>query len=326
MVGTNQYQIPPAVQRLRSFAENTPLACAFASINTSAPAPAAKYSKLVLNVKTEVNARERRWREEACFFDERASRNPSAPPLLDPLALRRYTNPKLRSRFNKEYRFLVLGDLTGKQVLDVGCGDGANSVLLAKMGAMVTGIDISPASIEFAERRAEANGVSDRTRFLCSPLESADLPAKHFDVIWGDAVLHHLIAELDFVMAQLCRYTRPGGTLLFAEPVNFSPILRRLRFTIPVHTDATPDERPLEPAEIEIVRHHIPGLRIRRFSFFGRLDRLLLKDYNFERSHPLRRCISDLMARADAVCLRLPLLENFCGTAVLHGKAPGQPG
>src|SRR6185312_8405904 len=134
--------------------------------------------------------------------------------------------------------------------------------------------------------------------------------------------LHHLIAELDFVMAQLCRYAKPGGTLLFAEPVNFSPILRRLRFTIPVHTDATPDERPLEPAEIEIVCHHIPGLRIRRFSFLGRLDRLLLKDYNFERSHPLRRCISDLMARADAVCLRLPLLENFCGTAVLHGKAP----
>lgn len=273
-----------------------------------------------------MNARERRWREESRFFDERASRNPGATPLLDPLALRRYTNPKLRSRFNKEYRFLVLGELAGKQILDAGCGDGANSVLLAKMGAIVTGIDISPASIEFARRRAEANRVSGHVRFLCSPLESADLPAGHFDVIWGDAILHHLIAELDLVVARLCRYAKPGGALLFAEPVNFSPALRRLRLTIPVHTGATPDERPLEPAEIEIVRRHVPGLQIRRFSFLGRLDRLVLKDYNFERSHPLRRCVSDLMARTDAVCLRLPLLENFCGTAVLHGKAPGQPG
>ena len=277
-------------------------------------------------MRTEENARERRWREEARFFDERASRNLDAAPLLDPLALRRYANPKLRSRFNKEYRFLILGQLAGKQVLDVGCGDGANSVLLAKMGATVTGIDISPASIEFARRRAEANGIFDRARFLCSPLESADLPAKHFDVIWGDAVLHHLIAELDLVMAQLCHYAKPGGTLLFAEPVSFSRVLRRLRLAVPIHTDATPDERPLEPAEIEIIRRHIPGLQIRRFSFLGRLDRLVLKDYNFERSHPLRRCVSDFMARTDAVCLQLPLLEKFCGTAVLHGEAPGQPG
>ena len=276
-------------------------------------------------MKTEVNARERRWREEARFFDERASRTPDAAPLLDPLALHRYANPKLRSRFNKEYRFLVLGDLAGKRVLDAGCGDGSNAVLLAKMGAIVTGIDISSASIEAARRRAAANGVSHRACFLCSPLEHADLPAKHFDVIWGDAVLHHLIAELDFVMAQLCRYAKPGGTLLFAEPVSFSRALRRLRCTLPIHTDATPDERPLEPAEIEIVRRHVPGLHVRTFSFLGRLDRLVLKHYNFERSHPLRRGVSDLLARTDAVCLRLPLLAKLCGTAVLHGKNPAQP-
>ena len=70
----------------------------------------------------------------------------------------------------------LLGDLRDKRVLDIGCcGEGTNSILLAKLGAQVTGVDISPKSIELAERRAEINQVTGSYRFLCSPLETAEL-------------------------------------------------------------------------------------------------------------------------------------------------------
>ena len=267
-----------------------------------------------------MDKQQQRWQSEADFFDEWAEKAGTRIDPIDPLAVARYSRP--RRRFNKEFRFRVLGDLNGRHVLDVGCGDGANAILLAKLGAQVTGVDISPKAIELAQRRALKNGVEDRTKFICSPLERANLPAASFDLVWADAILHHLIAELDGILPPLLACTKPGGILLFAEPVNFNAALRRLRFMVPVHTEATPDERPLERAEIEILRKHIPDLRLALFTMLGRLDRFVLTKSNYERSSPTRRSISNLMAMADYIALRLPGFRSFAGTAVMWGHRP----
>jgi 2-polyprenyl-3-methyl-5-hydroxy-6-metoxy-1,4-benzoquinol methylase len=267
-----------------------------------------------------VNRQQQRWDTEARFFDEWAARAGDTTKPVDPRTLARYGARSPRRRFNKEFRFRLLGDLRGRRVLDVGCGDGSNAVLLAKLGADVTGIDVSPKAIELAKRRAEINGVAERTTFVCQPLEQTIFGAASFDVIWGDAVLHHLIGELDAVVEALVKWTKPGGMLLFSEPVNFSPALRRLRFMIPVHTDATPDERPLEPAEIAVLRAHIPGMQVALFTMLGRLDRFVLRDYNYEGSAMPRRIVSSLLASADFVALRLPGLRKLAGTAVMWGR------
>jgi 2-polyprenyl-3-methyl-5-hydroxy-6-metoxy-1,4-benzoquinol methylase len=263
--------------------------------------------------------REERWREEAQFFDEWADRAASEVRAIDPLALKRYSSPHLRRRFNKEFRFRVLGSLRGKRVLDVGCGDGVNAVLLASLGAEVTGIDVSPKAIDLATQRAKLSGVAASTRFLCSPLENADLAPRSFDIVWGDAILHHLLAELDQVLPKLASWVKPGGTLLFSEPVNFSSTLRRLRFMVPVKTEATPDERPLEPAEIETLEKYISDAQVERFALFSRLDRFVLPDHNYERSSPARRAVSSLLATIDYAILRIPGLGRLAGTAVIYG-------
>jgi 2-polyprenyl-3-methyl-5-hydroxy-6-metoxy-1,4-benzoquinol methylase len=263
--------------------------------------------------------RDERWKQEARFFDEQSQNLKVAP--VDPLTLDRYRSTR-RLRFNKEFRFHLLGDLRGKRVLDVGCGDGGNTVLLAKLGArMVTGIDISPGCIAVAKHRAEINGIGERVKFVCAPLETAPLSTGVFDVIWADAILHHLIADLDAVLKKLMASAKPGALVLFSEPVNFSARLRRIRFLIPVHTDATPGERPLERAEIVLLRSYIPDLRIRPFALLGRLDRFVLRNYNYERSPGWRRAISSALAAADTILLRLPGVDHFAGTAVLYGHA-----
>jgi 2-polyprenyl-3-methyl-5-hydroxy-6-metoxy-1,4-benzoquinol methylase len=269
-----------------------------------------------------MDKQQQRWQSETKFFDAWAEKASARIAPLDPLTLARYGARRPRRRFNKEFRFRILGALRGRRVLDVGCGEGVNAVLLAKLGASVTGIDISPKAIDLARRRAQANGVADRATFLCSPLEKANLPPASFDVVWADAILHHLISELDFILRLLVACTKPGGILLFSEPVNFNAALRRLRFMVPVHTEATPDERPLERAEIEIVRRHIPDLRLELFTMLGRLDQFVLPGYNYERASPVRRGISNVMAMADYVALRLPGLSSFAGTAVMWGPRP----
>ena len=265
--------------------------------------------------------REDRWRSEREFFDSNAVQNSQKLNVIDPLALARYSAPAPRRRFNKEFRFRVLKDLRGRKILDLGCGEGTNAILLARLGAEVTGIDISAQSIMVAESRAKLDGVQATTSFLCSPVELADIAADSFDVIWGDAILHHLIADLEMVMSRVFSWARPGALMLFAEPVNLNHTLRRLRFMVPVKTDATPGERPLEAQEIEIIRRYLPDFQIRHFSLFGRLDRFILPRHNYERSAPPRRALSNVIACLDYTLLSLPWVKNLGATAVIYGHA-----
>ncbi len=266
--------------------------------------------------------RRERWDQEAAFFDEAARQIGEATLPVDPLALRRYSGRRLRRRFSKELRFRLLGRLPGKHLLDVGCGDGLNAILFAKMGARVTGIDVSPGALALARRRAEVNGVAERTAFVCAPLEAAELPGGAFDVIWGDGILHHVLPDLEAVISRLARWVKPDGAILFSEPINLCPPLRRLRRMIPVRTEATPGERPLVRSELELVKRFFPDLRLRRHSLFGRLDRFLLVRFNYERSPAPRRALVNALALLDFVLLSLPVIEDMAGTCVMYGHPP----
>ena len=261
-----------------------------------------------------------RWKEEAAFFDKMATDKAGQSLLLDSMAIQRYSSPELKRRFNKEYRFRVMGSLKKKRVLDVGCGDGLNSVLLALMGAHVTGVDISPKSIEMAQRRAAENGVSDRTRFICSPIETANLPEQYFDIIWGDSVLHHLLHDLDNIMHHLHRSAKPDGQFLFAEPINLCEPLRQLRRLVPVKFNGTSGERPLVGSEIALVQRYSSAFTLRCFSFLGRLDRFILVNHNYERSPPIRRFLVNCINSLDYFVLSIPGIRRLAGVCVMHAR------
>ena len=266
-------------------------------------------------------SRQSRWSTEASFFDRVANEKSNQHLQLDPLTVRRYAMPSLRRRFHPEYRFRVLGSLSGKDVLDAGCGDGSNSVLLAKLGARVTGVDVSRASVELAKKRAAVNGLEASTRFTCSPLETANLPPNSFDVIWADCILHHVIPELEAVLRSFRAWAKPGATVILSEPINLNPALRKLRLAMPIRTHHTPGERPLESPEIRIIRQHFPTLRIRHFAMFGRLSRFILSRQNYERSALGRRIIANSIALVDYGLLSLPYIRNSAGIAVMSAIA-----
>jgi 2-polyprenyl-3-methyl-5-hydroxy-6-metoxy-1,4-benzoquinol methylase len=261
-----------------------------------------------------------RWEQEARFFDAVAAERDAGLNLLDPRVLDRYARP--RRLYPKECAVSVISGPAGLAVLDVGCGDGANAVLLARLGARVTGLDVSPGAIAVAEKRARLEGVLDRTRFLCAPVEAARLEARQFDVIWVDNVLHHLLDDLPATLSALCGWARPGALFVAIEPTNRAPLLRRVRRLIPVRTDATPDERPLEERDFRVLRAHIEGLRIEPFYLLARVLRFVLGGMQYETVARPRRLLADVLAAADAVLLRHPRLAELGGMCVLHGRVP----
>jgi 2-polyprenyl-3-methyl-5-hydroxy-6-metoxy-1,4-benzoquinol methylase len=261
---------------------------------------------------------------EAKFFDEVARRKTAAQlGPIDPKVIARYRSPG--RLWAKELCCKLAGNPAGLRILDVGCGEGEDSLLLASLGAKVTGIDISPAAVALAKERAQLSGLSGSTDFICSPLEQAPLPDKHFDVIWGDNVLHHVLPVLDESLRLLARVAKPGAKMLFIEPVNLCPPLRKIRFLIPVHTEVTPGERPLERHDLEIIGRHVSQLRRRHFLFLGRLLRFVLRDNSFERASFPRRALATSIAAIDALLLSVPKIETLGGMSVLYGRAAGSP-
>lgn len=106
----------------------------------------------------------------------------------------------------------------GFRVLDVGCGVGRWSRLLASRGACVTGVDLSPTMIAEAERRAAASGLANRCRFIVQ--DSADLEiAGPFDLILCVTMLQHMLdgGALRCALRRMAHHLAPQGRLVVLE-------------------------------------------------------------------------------------------------------------
>jgi 2-polyprenyl-3-methyl-5-hydroxy-6-metoxy-1,4-benzoquinol methylase len=106
----------------------------------------------------------------------------------------------------------------GTRVLDVGCGVGRWSCLLAARGALVTGVDLSRTMIEQAQRRAQARGLSDRCRFIVQ--DAAELEVgESFDLILCVTMLQHMldVGALHAALGRLVAHLAPQGRLVVLE-------------------------------------------------------------------------------------------------------------
>jgi 2-polyprenyl-3-methyl-5-hydroxy-6-metoxy-1,4-benzoquinol methylase len=263
-------------------------------------------------------AKNDRWEREAAFFDQKAQAERASGLKIPDATVRRYANAS-RAEFPAEYRFMGLGNLDGLRILDIGCGDGRATVLLALLGAQVTGIDISPDAIEVAKERATINGVAERCAFICSPLEIADIAPGTFDVIWCDAFLHHVIPDLPSILTTMKSWLVTGGRIVITEPVSLSAGFRHLRLALLPAPDATPDERPLEHAELEIVRMHFPQSTTRFFGLLSRGAHPVLPGGNFERAAAWRKIVYRVAAHLDQALFSIGL-RNLSSQIIFHGR------
>jgi SAM-dependent methyltransferase len=106
----------------------------------------------------------------------------------------------------------------GTRVLDVGCGIGRWSRLLAARGADVTGVDLSPTMIAQAQQRAAADGVADRCRFQVRDLSTLDV-GERFDLVLGVTVLQHILdpGALRAALVAMTAHLAAGGRMILLE-------------------------------------------------------------------------------------------------------------
>ncbi len=124
-----------------------------------------------------------------------------------------------------------VGDLRGQRVLELGCGMGTISTLLARSGAEVSALDISADSIDVARRRARLHGVGGVIDFTVAEAESLPYETGQFDVVVGRAVLHHL--DVEQAGPELHRVLGDGGRAAFTEPLGTNPVIVFARDHVP---------------------------------------------------------------------------------------------
>ncbi len=105
----------------------------------------------------------------------------------------------------------------GARVLDAGCGPGRFALDLARSGASLTLVDLSPAQLEQARQNLAAAGLLEQVQgFHC--LDVVDLhalPAASFDVVVAyGAVVSYTMDRYPAAFQELARVTKPGGRLL----------------------------------------------------------------------------------------------------------------
>lgn len=107
----------------------------------------------------------------------------------------------------------LLGHLRCQAVLEIGCGTGKNTPLLAEIGGSVTAVDFSPGMIAQAKAKITAPNVTFQVADITQPWPTANAA---FDLITFNLILEH-IADLPFVLAEASRSLTAGGQLFISE-------------------------------------------------------------------------------------------------------------
>lgn len=202
-------------------------------------------------------------------------------------------------RVSVEFSYSLLGNITGKKLLEIGCGSGYETVEFCQKGAEVTAIDFSTESIIAAKERCKKNNIK-RVAIEKMNAESLCFEDNTFDRVYINKVLLH--TDKEKVLAECVRVLKRDGILVINE------MLKHWLFSFPYRTfspyrKSNPryttlnDIRKLNMEHKEfylfstffLFLFYIPILSTSKFAYtlftwIARLDTLLLKMFPFLRN------------------------------------------
>lgn len=195
----------------------------------------------------------------------------------------------------------------GVTAVEIGCGTGLFTELMAASGAAIVAVDISE---ELLARARERGLPADRITFVRARFEDVSLPGG-FDAAIGSSVLHHL--ELAEALPAIRALLKPGGVLSFCEPNMLNPQVFLERhppfFMKEYYAYTSPDETAFV-----------------RFAFKRVLERAGFVNVSitpFDWLHPSTPpALIPAVLAAGRIVERIPALREFSGSLHIRAEAP----
>jgi ubiquinone/menaquinone biosynthesis C-methylase UbiE len=193
----------------------------------------------------------------------------------------------------------------GVQGLELGCGVGDYTTVLAASGAALTAVDLAEELVAIARQRLP------QVRFLAVPAESlAGIPDASMDCVIGNAALHHF--ELRPALRSIHRVLKPGGAMCFAEPNMINPEIF-LRKNVPFIKRLVGDT----PHETAFVRWPLVAALLE--SGFVEPEAT-----PFEFLHPgIPAFLVASAARRSTILETIPLVKEIAGSLLVFARKPG---
>ena len=161
----------------------------------------------------------------------------------------------------------ALGSLTGKRILELGCGGGLMAEEYARRGALVAGIDRSRPSLRVARQHASSGGLG--IDYVGSLAEHLPFPDGAFDAVVTADTLEH-VEDVERVVAEAARVLQTGGCFVY-DTINRTWKSRLLLVWLPqrIFRIAPPDThdygRFIKPQELHalLARHGLTNRETR---------------------------------------------------------------
>lgn len=215
----------------------------------------------------------------------------------------------------QDFSFSRVGNLEGKRVLELGCGPGSLTVMLAKKGCFVEGTDKDREKVRGTERLAEDLGVGERVNAQMMDIERLDYGDNLFDIVFSRSVLMYV--DPDRVASEVSRVLKKDGIAIFLDNLRWHPLIflyRRL-----VSKDYGERVNHLSLKDLSLISSHFRRAKHGEYYLVSPLSLFWLKVFRSERM--FRRSLKR-WSRLDSFLLgKLPFLRRFAWmTAIICYK------
>ena len=123
-------------------------------------------------------------------------------------------NPYVKAKECRLLEFIYSKLNQGDNILEVGCGEGANIINLISMGAQATftGVDFLPEKVAFCSNLKISNA-----EFQTADARNLPFDDSLYDLVFARDLLHHVNEDRDKVLKELLRVTKPKGKVIIIE-------------------------------------------------------------------------------------------------------------
>ena len=156
-------------------------------------------------------------------------------------------------------------NVDGKNILDLGCGNGWASMYFARSGAYVSSCDISSKCVDVVIKYAESNGLQEKIHAKVMNAEDLKFEDDYFDVVFINEALHH--CDIEKAGKEIYRVLKKNGKAVFIEDLAYHPVFKIYRlFTKSKHTL---HEKPLTYEDVNKISTIFGGCEIKHYQLLN---------------------------------------------------------
>lgn len=203
----------------------------------------------------------------------------------------------------------------GNSLLDYGCGNGIHSILPAKIGARVTGIDLSKASLAIARDRVKREGVEKQVTFKIMDCEALTFSNNTFDYVFDGGTFSSV--DIRKAIPEIARVLKPKGTLIAIETLGHNPLtnLKRKINTLRGKRTSWALNHIIKMDNLSLLTKHFKNVHYKVFHLTSLLA------FPFVQYTWGQRLLS-ILDHIDALLLKIPFLKRYAFKIVIIATYP----